>query len=607
MSEDQKVTPGSHLPDYESSHPSEREPAPRKWLADPVLRRRVIRISLVVLVLLALPPLYRGIKGWRARFLIQESASEFARGEMQGGLETMKKALALSPGDPAVQQAVELHNARLGDRESRDKILKRIRAGASTPGEITGMAEVESQSQDPSVARECLEKLPKTSSPPLRFRRALIEARLLAREKNPEDAADDLAARASDFPRNEAGRLRIQAALYLFATEKEVDVRKAIPLLLEVAGSGSEASLDAWRLAAKAALLPAKPGSEIVTTEELRKLTGSFAALSGIQFSDRLLAADLELRDDPASLSKVTDRLEKKIRGGSRVERLEFARWLNAHGEAARALNFAGGEAPRSDTDWLLVALDSVSQQGEWKSIERMMETPAGAGIPPAVRHLYLARAALMTGNPGREEEEWRDLAGSLALEKTETLIYIAKYQEQIGRRDKAARTYRELASRKETQVPGLLGLIRSQPPDASAASMIPIYEELLAAAPSLPEARGDLGYLRLLGERDPKEVALLAAEQEELLKADPNAIARISAAALGRLRRGDPLGAMALYQGREIDWSIMPDPWKAVRVAVLRGAGDREGADRLAATIKKSNLRPEEKDLLAPSRGKGG
>jgi hypothetical protein len=603
MNDDRKEPLGSHLPDYESSHPSEAPITHRKWLADPVRRRWAVRIALALLMLVIVPPAYRGIKAWRARSLIARSASEMAAGDLQGGLETMKKGLALAPGDTIVQQAVELHNARLGDKESRDKILRRIRARASDPGEIMGMAEVESQAGDPSVARECLAQLPESLAASLRFRRSLIEARLLAREKNPEEAADFLLAEADRHPRSEAGRLRVQAALYLFSTDREAAVKKAVPFLMEVVASGSEASLDAWRLLAKAALLPSKPGSEIVTTGELRKLPGQFAGLSGTLFSDRLLAADLEIKADPSSLAKVTDRLEKKIRGGTRAERLDFARWLNAHREPDRAIDFAGGEAPRSHTDWLLVVLDAMSQKDDWKNMERMMESPAGAGIPPAVRHLYLARAAMMTGNAAREEEEWREVSGSLALEKTQTLVYIAKYQEQIGRRDKAARTYRELASRKETQVPGLLGLIRSQSSDASAASMIPMYEELIAAAPSLPEARGDLGYLRLLRERDPKEVAVLAAEQEGLLSTDPNAMARISATALARLRRGDTTGAMALYQGREIDWSVMPDSWKAVRVAVLLASGDRGTAQSLASTIDKSNLRPEERDLLLPSR----
>lgn len=603
MSNDRKEPVGSHLPDYESLHPSQRAPEPRKWLRDPVRRVWAVRIALALLVLVILPPAYRGVKAWRARSLIARSASEMATGDLQGGLETMKKGLALSPGDPAVQRAVELHNARLGDKESRDKILGRIRGRTSDSGEIIGMAEIESQAGDPAVARECLDRLPDPLPLPLRLRRVLIEARLLAREKNPEAAAGFLIAQAGDFPRNEAGRLRVQAALYLFSTDKEAAVKKAVPLLLGVIGSGSEASLDAWRLVAKASLIPSKTGSDIVAPGELPKLCGQFADLRGSSFPDRLLAADLEIKADPSSLARVTDRLERKLRGGTRAERLDFARWLNTHGQPDRVITFAGGEAPRSDTDWLLVVLDAMSQKDDWKNLERMMESPAGAGIPRAVRHLYLARAAMMTGNPAREEEEWREVSGSLALEKTPTLVYIARYQEQIGRREKAARTYRELASRKEAQVPGLLGLIRSQSSDVPAASMIPMYEQLVTAAPALPEARGDLGYLRLLRERDPKEVAVLAAEQEELFEADPRAIARISATALARLRQGNAAGALVLYRSREIDWTSMPDPWKAVRVAVLMANGDRKAADQLAATINKAAIRPEERDLLIPPR----
>lgn len=598
----------AELPDYEEGDAHAPRAGRGAPFLSPRMRKRLIRLGILILLLVTAPPLYRWIKNLRSEALLARSSKSFALGDSQQGIELLKQALALSPGNVAVQHAVELYNARAGDQPSLQKLIARMRKGDSGKEELLGLADLEANAGHSDVVRETLARMPGNISSKEGLRVALIEAALAAREGSLSNAAAIcFSGKWGSLDREERDLLRIKGALYLLSPQDSPDRGQAVTVLMEVVRGRTRASLPAWRILAQLALSPPSEAGSLVSTAGLAELMAIFPELPGQESRDRLLEADLEIKADPGSQSRVTDRLEKKIKGGTRAERLEFARWLNAHGEPGRVIAFAGDEAPRSDTDWLLVVLDSMSQQGRWRELGRMMETPAGSGIPPAVRHLYLARAAMMTGNPAREQEEWREMAGSLALEKTETLIYIAKYQEQIGRGEKAARTYRELASRRETQVPGLLGLIRSQPPDASAAGMIPMYEELVAAAPWLPEARGDLGYLRLLRERNRKEVAVLAAEQEELLKAEPHAIARISATALARLRRGDAAGAAALYQGREIDWSVMPDPWKAVRVAVLMANGDRESADRLASTIKKSMLRPEERDLLTPLRGAGG
>jgi len=124
----------------------------------------------------------------------------------------------------------------------------------------------------------------------------------------------------------------------------------------------------------------------------------------------------------------------------------------------------------------------------------------------------------------------------------------------------------------------------------------------LLAATPDFMEAVGDLAYLKLLKGED---LAQSAAISEKLLSAQPDLLARMSAVALGRLRLGDPKGALAIYDKRSIDWNSAPEPWRAVRVAVLRAAGDTPAAISMASTINPAVLRPEEQKLLKPAPGK--
>ena len=127
---------------------------------------------------------------------------------------------------------------------------------------------------------------------------------------------------------------------------------------------------------------------------------------------------------------------------------------------------------------------------------------------------------------------------------------------------------------------------------------MIPLYVDLVQSAPEFSEAAGDLAYLRLLtGDDIPGSLKI----SEQLLEKDPNNLARISAAALGRIKTGYLAGAQRLYEGKVIDWEKAPQPWKAVHYAVLMAAGD-PSADSFKSSISVSELRPEERTLMSPS-----
>ena len=260
----------------------------------------------------------------------------------------------------------------------------------------------------------------------------------------------------------------------------------------------------------------------------------------------------------------------------------------------------AGTDKPGTDTDWLLIVLDAKTSLGDLNDIPKMLSSSAGSGIQEAVRHLYLAKVAMMKGDVATADFEWGNVGASLHLEKTETLAYIAGYEEQIGALDRAAQTYRELANREGSGINGLVGLIRCQPREASAKKLIPIYVELLTAVPDNQDATCDLAYLRLLAKEDITESAAVA---EKLYSSQPNTLTRISTAALGRLRTGDAKGALELYHEKVIEWGSAPAPWKAVRVAVLDANGEAADAVNLKSTIDPKILRPEERELLAPSR----
>ncbi len=593
--EEKEKSPAPELPDYQlepDSPPPGSDGLSRRRLT----WRRVAWIGLLIVLLPGLPPLYRALKTLRAESLIARSSEAFALGETTRGYLLMRQALSLSPGSTPVIHAVELHNARAGDRAAMDAVIGRMNAGISGKQELLGIAELMLQRGQLREAAEALSLLPASLSPSQSLRRTVAQAGILAGNGDVEGAARLCLRATDDHPDTAGGRLRTQAALYLLRLGTKAGTSEAVELLTKVARQRTGAALPAWRILANLALKPRNEAVQSFTPEDISRLAELFGGLRGPTSADRLLYADLKIAADPSSRDSVISQLERERKGAPENEMLEYARWLNMHRMPGRVIAFAGETLPREDTDWLLVVLDAHSALGEWKEIPPLLESPAGHGVPDAVKHLYLARIATVNGDPKRAEEEWRKVGGLLHLEKTEILAYIAGYEEQIGAYNRAARTYRELADRKDTTVLGLVGMIRCQPRNASAAKLIPLYEELLRASPGQPEAEGDLAYLRLLLNTDvgPSEEV-----SRRLLEARPDALASISTAALGRLRLGDPKGALRLYEGKEIDWSAAPEPWRAVRVAVLNANGEGAAASRLADSIPADRLRPEELELL--------
>lgn len=586
----------AELPDYEEDQ-IVPEADSQGWLSNPKNWTKLFVCLLLFLGILLAAPFYRYLKNWRADTFLENSAVAFAYGDREHGVSLMKEAIAISPGGEDVQKALELYNARAGDTASLAKLLSRMKAGKSSKDEILGIAEVEMKAGNRESVREVIARLPKNLNHHQELRLTLIRAMMMELEEGPDQAASLCLAGARDMKGEDADRLQNQAALYLLADRNGTRKRDGVDILLGVMREKSGASLAAARILARLTLYSDGKSAVLLTPAEAGEVAHLLPTFAGNQPGDALLAADLEIHADPSCRDAVVKRLTSYYQTAPRSQMLDFGRWLNAQGLHEQVIAFAGAERPRSDTDWLLIVLDAQCATGDWKGVSEMLNTPAGLGIPDAVKHLFLARVAMMVGDKASAEEEWRSVNGSLHLEKPETLAYIAGYEEQIGALDQASLTYREMADRQETRLPGLIGLIRTQPRAADVATLIPLYENLLAVAPDFSDAEGDLAYLKLLANRDTKNASGIA---EKLLTAQPNSLARISIAALGRLRNGDLKGARSLYETNKIDWGTSPASWKAVRFAVLRASGEAAAADQLAGSLVVESLNPQEKELLS-------
>ena len=561
-------------------------------------KRRVLlgALLLLVVVSVALPTVYRTLKNWRAQHLIHQSWDAFAIGDAELGHQLLREASQLSPGNLLLQRTAEMYQAWQGDGSALQKISDRVHSGHSDTDELLGFAELISATGRQQELSETLARLPKNLPPGESLRRELLEAAMIAKKGDISGAASFCFSKAPLSPPGYAARLNTKGAFYLLDLHHAESTRRAIEILQNVARSGNPSSLAAWRSLANLVLSPPPEVKEVLSHREIDAMATQLPLLHGAASSDRLKVAEMQIRSDPLQTESVLNRLMAVYAKADPREMLDLAWWLNARGYFSQAITFAGDERPRQDTAWLMVLLDAKDSLGQREDIPQLLGSKAAEGLPEAIKYMLLARNAMKKGDQAEAEEDWGNVDGALHLETSATLENLAKFEEHIGALDHARSAYREMTGRDDSKSEGLQGLIRLQPPDASAESLIPLYEELLQASPKSKDALEGLTYLKLLaGEDIPKA----STDARKLLAEQPDSISRISIAALACLKCGDFHGAAEIYEGKPIDWTTVPEQWRVIRSAVLRASGNVSSAESLAAIIDQSKLRPESLLLL--------
>ena len=576
---------------------------PKSWISEPKNLRIIVWGLIILALFLAMPSAYRALKSWRATQLAGEANAAFILGDTATGLPLLKQAMTLSLGTPAVLHAAQLHNAGAGDKTSLEAVLSRLHSGTWSPSELLELAKITAHKGDLKTASEALSLLPKDLSANESIAQILVEAAMKTSQGKGNEGADLCLAKAAGLEGVRASYLKNQAAVSLLSLNQLEATQRALTILDSVLTEDNAASLPAWKIIAETLLSSPKEVVSKLPVKESLKFSEQPRFLKQASLQDQLMLADLKILSDPSRKDAVIKDLTANYSNADREQMLNVARWLNARGNYAHTVEYAGPERPRNDTHWLLVVLDAQFSQSHWKEVSDMLESPSSTGIPDAVKSLFKARIATILGNQTDAEDAWKSVRSLLPLEKPETLAYIAEYEERIGSTDQELRTMREMAGRKETKKEALIKLILLQPVTTPASKMIPLYVDLIQSAPEFSVAVGDLAYLRLLTGED---IQASAKTSQELLKADPMNLARISAAALALLRQGDAQGALHLYEGKSIDWAKAPQPWRAVHYAVLAGTGD-PSAESVKGTITTSKLRTEEKDLLSPPTNKTG
>ena len=456
----------------------------------------------------------------------------------------------------------------------------------ANPQELLTLAEQALRSNNTVIPKAALNQLQDDHS----ARKIIIQMRLLEKEGNFKEALDLAKRELPTLGQGDVEKVLLATAEMTLQT----DVPASRQILLQLIDKNSATGIAALRLLAAQTL--AKRAAEFLRADEV---ADKLLAHPMHTPEDALLALDLRLMENPSSKPALLAQTMSERASRPPEEALAFARWLNRKLYYKESADFIGRERAASNPDWLLLYLDALAGLERWNDIFSMLDADTIIGLSDSIRLLFLARAAEKSGNRESADESWREMQLGLAYEKPEVVSFIAAYALRIGEREQAIKAYTTLSYRKETALEGYLGLIRCWPQDTSAAELLPLYKELTESFPMLTEARSDQTYLKLLTNEKPATMAAIA---KEFYENSPQSLASISIAALGMLKTGNPNGADALYEGKNIAWLSAPAAWKTVRAAVLYGVGKKKEADEIVRTINKIQLRPEERALLPGS-----
>jgi len=579
--------PPAELPSY-SLDDADEPVGWRRWI-----RGWRLAVTLAVLAVLigsafGARPLYRELKARRALAIVEQAGAAIDRGEGAEASTLLRQAALMAFQDERVSGQLIYQAARAGDMASVAEIGKKMDTGKASADEMLIFGERSLGAGRAADVTRALEYLPPDLPADQAVKRTMLEAGLLAAQQQPAQAESILREALARILTPESDELRIMLANLLLAGQDRSRLDEARQLLEQAAGGTGANSLAALRVLAlsQAGLSPDAQQQLDATITRLR-------AHPDCSAEDELFIARLLISSNPDRQKEAVQNLVARMREqeANIDERTAAARWLIGLQAHDAVLEVITPEEAGSHAGALMVRLDALSGLNRWDECSELIETNHGGTVPDTLYHLFRARIAGTRNDAATEEAEKRQLRQVMQFAELPHVLFAARYAETVGWKPEAFAAWRILASDSGAKADALRGQMRTFPPTATAADGFAIASELLALQPQDPSSRLSLAFFGLLAGQN---IEASAATAEEFLAADPESVDIRRVAALARLRTGQATKGLA----------ILPDDngdprWQTLHVALLRAAGRKADAEKIATKVDPSTLTPEEKDLL--------
>ena len=578
----------AELPSY-SLDDSDEPVGWRRWIRGWRLAVTLVILAFLIGSAFGARPLYRELKARRALAIAEQAGAAIDRGDAAEASTLLRQAALMAFQDKRVAERITFHAARTGDMASVAEIGKSMDAGEASAEEVLVFGERSLGAGRVADVTRALEYLPKDLPPDQDVKRTMIRAGLLAAQQQPAEAESTLREALSRIAAPESDELRVALANLLLSSQDRSRVDEARQLLEQAAGGDGSNSLAALRV-----LALSQAGLSPDAQQQLDAIVARLRAHPDCSAEDELFIARLLVSSNPDRKDQAVRDLVARLRENNATidERAAAARWLVGLQAHDAVIELVSPQEAGSHAGALMALLDALSGLGRWDDCGQLIETNRGGTVPDTLYHLFRARIAGTRNDAATEEAEKRQLRQVMQFAELPHVLFAARYAETVGWKPEAFAAWRILASDSGAKADALRGQIRNFPPTATAADGAAIANELLALQPQDPSARLSAAFFALLAGQD---IEASAATAEEFLAADPKSVDIRRVAALGRLRTGKAAQGL----------SILPDDngdprWQTLHAALLRAAGRKSEADKLAAKVDPTTLTPEEKAMLA-------
>ena len=533
-------------------------------------------------------PLYRELKARRALAIAEQAGAAIDRGEGAEASTLLRQAALMAFQDERVADRVTLHAARAGDMASVAEIGKKMDAGESSVEEVLVFGERSLGAGRAADVTRALDLMPKDLPPDQEVKRTVIKAGLLAAQQQPAQAESVLREALARVVGPESDELCVMLANLLLSGQDRSRIDEARQLLEQAAAGSGTNSLAALRV-----LAMSQAGLSPDAQQQLDTTIARLRAHPECSAEDELFIARLVVSSNPDRKDETVRTLVANLRQTDATldERTAAARWLVGLQAHESVLELVSADEAAGHAGALMARLDALSELDRWDECSELIETNRGGSVPDTLYHLFRARIAATRDDPATEEAEKRQLRQVMQFAELPHVLFAARYAETVGWKPEAFAAWRILASDSGAKADALRGQIRNFPPTATAADGVAIANELLALQPQDPSTRLSAVFFALLAGQN---IEASAATAEEFLAADPESADIRRVAALARLRTGKAAQGL----------SILPDDngeprWQTLHAALLRAAGRKSDADKLAAKVDATVLTPEEKAML--------
>jgi tetratricopeptide (TPR) repeat protein len=576
-------------------------------------RRRLILIAGSILLVLAVAlliarPVRNAVRGWQSRRHAARALVFIDQQKWREARDESSAAYRLRTTEPAALRAVARLLSRAGQVEGLEFWKQLDAVIPLSPDDLREEATLALQTNDLAAAGDAVQRLLAHDKAKPTSADWLLAADIWGRKREYDKAAEFAQKTLADS--RATRREQLQAVLILGNVVQNgsaalVKDPKALAVKVgSLAGGNDDVALDALIVLAQSAIAsPVDPNNPppISKDELIRKINDHPFATS----AHKLIAADLEMAQQPDQVAQIEQREIDRWKGGNDADLTALGAWLYQHNEFQRILDAIPLQRAVLTRELFLQHVNALGALNRWDEIRKLLESERYP-LDPVIQSMYLARCYAQQGQDLGAENNWQRAIQNAAGDLSHLLL-LADYAEKNGNQRIAGIAYDAAAAVSPKSRIAQLGRLRVVQSTGDTQNIHAALEELLKIWPNDTALQNDEAYTRLLllpadTKPDSPELKAVEAIARKLVAQEPSSLPHRTVLGLVLLKENQPYSALSLYAGINVPPRELTPSAVVVHSAVLAATGRNDDAHTELSHLPQDKILPEEKALISKS-----